>query len=200
MSGELLLVTGPPAVGKMTVGRALCARSDFRLFHNHHTIEPLIEVFGHGTPAFDVLNEEFRRRVVEEAARSGTRLVFTFVWAVDLEEDAAIVRALVRPYLDAGLPVSVLELTADLGTRLARNTGADRVAAKPSKADLVWSDAHVREIEQRWRMGTDPARASVADAVVAEVTATGGGHLRLDNDGLTADEAAVRALAWLDRR
>ncbi len=200
MSGELLLVTGPPAVGKMTVGRALCARSDFRLFHNHHTIEPLIEVFGHGTPAFDVLNEEFRRRVVEEAARSGTRLVFTFVWAVDLEEDAAIVRALVRPYLDAGLPVSVLELTADLDTRLARNTGADRVAAKPSKADLVWSDAHVREIEQRWRMGTDPARASVADAVVAEVTATGGGHLRLDNDGLTADEAAVRALAWLDRR
>ncbi|GAA0975875.1 hypothetical protein ENKNEFLB_03660 [Nocardioides aquaticus] len=200
MTGELLLVTGPPAVGKMTVGRALCARSDFRLFHNHHTIEPLIEVFGHGTPAFTVLNEEFRRRVVEEAARSGTRLVFTFVWAVDLEEDAVVVSALVRPYLDAGLPVSVLELTADLGTRLARNTGADRIAAKPSKADLAWSDAHVREIDQQWRMATDPDHPSAADAVIAAITATGGAHLRLDNTDLTADDAAVRALAWLDRR
>ncbi len=200
MTGELLLVTGPPAVGKMTVGRALCARSDFRLFHNHHTIEPLIEVFGHGTPAFDVLNEEFRRRVVEEAARAGTRLVFTFVWAVDLDEDAALVRALVRPYLDAGRPVSVLELVAGLDTRLARNSGPDRIAAKPSKADLTWSDAHVREIEQRWRMTTDPDRPSAADTVIAEITGTGGGHLRLDNDGLTAEQTAVRALAWLDRR
>ena len=37
---------GPPAVGKMTVARAVCATSDFRLFHNHHTIEPLHETFG----------------------------------------------------------------------------------------------------------------------------------------------------------
>ena len=35
---RLLLITGPPAVGKMTVGRAVAAQSDFRLFHNHHTI------------------------------------------------------------------------------------------------------------------------------------------------------------------
>lgn len=199
--GELLLVVGPPAVGKMTVGRAVCARSDFRLFHNHHTIEPLIEVFGHETPAFNVLNEEFRRRVVEEAARSGARLVFTFVWAVDLTEDADLVRALVRPYLGAGPRVSVLELRADLATRLLRNTGADRLAAKPSKADLVWSDAHVRDLEQRWRMGTAPEHPSVADATIAEITgASGGAHLRLDNTDLTAGQVAEQALAWLERR
>lgn len=194
MTGELLLVVGPPAVGKMTVGRAICAASDFRLFHNHHTIEPLIEVFGHGTPAFEVLNDEFRRRVVEEAARSGTRLVFTFVWAVDLDEDAAAVRRLVAPYRDAGLRISVVELLADLPTRLERNTGADRIAAKPSKRDLAWSDAHVRDLEERWRMSTDPDHPTVADAVIAEL---GGRHLRVDNTALTPDEVADRVLAWL---
>ena len=47
---RLLLIIGPPAVGKMTVGREIARRSSFRLFHNHHTIEPLVEVFDHGTP------------------------------------------------------------------------------------------------------------------------------------------------------
>jgi hypothetical protein len=192
--GELLLVIGPPAVGKMTVGRAIAARSDFRLFHNHHTIEPLLQIFGHGTPPFEVLNAEFRRRVIEEAAASGTRLVFTFVWAVDLEEDAAEVRRLVAPYVDAGLPVSFVELHAHLATRLVRNAHADRTDAKPSKRDLAWSDGHVRELEERYRMSTDPATPSPADAVLAEFP-----YLRLDNTELTPEEAAHAVLAWLGR-
>ncbi len=66
-SGELLVVIGPPAVGKMTVGRAISAASDFRLFHNHHFIEPLAEVFGFGHPGFERLKEAWRREVVEDA-------------------------------------------------------------------------------------------------------------------------------------
>ena len=130
-SGELVVVTGPPAVGKMTVGRAICAASDFRLFHNHHTIEPLAETFGFDSPAFELLKDEFRRRVIEEAARSGLRLVFTFVWPVDVEADADTVRALLAPYAERGLPVSFVELYADLETRLVRNTG--RTASPPSR-------------------------------------------------------------------
>ncbi len=76
---RLLVIFGPPAVGKMTVGREVAARSDFRLFHDHAVIEPLLEVFDHGTQAFDTLLHEFRIRVVEEAARCGTDLVSTFV-------------------------------------------------------------------------------------------------------------------------
>lgn len=195
MSGELLLVIGPPAVGKMTVGRAVCARSGFRLFHNHHTIEPLIEVFGHGTPAFDVLNDEFRLRVLQEAARTGTRLVFTFVWAVDLEADVEAVRTLVVP---RGRP-------SGLGRRAVRRPRhpagpqhrRDPAGGQAVQRDLVWSEGNVREMQQRWRMNTDPARPSVADAAIVELTSA---HLRLDNTALAPDQVAQRALAWLDRR
>lgn len=190
--GELVLVIGPPAVGKMTVGRAVCARSDFRLFHNHHTIEPLLEIFGFGTPSFNVLNDEFRRRVLEEAARAGLRLVFTFVWPVDVAGDAEVVRSYLAPYADRGLPVSFVELYAGLETRLVRNVQPDRIAAKPSKADLTWSDAHVREAEQL-RMNSDPAVPSPADEVLAAYR-----HLRLDNSALTPDVCAQRILAWLE--
>lgn len=190
--GELLVVIGPPAVGKMTVGRAIAAASDFRLFHNHHVIEPLAEVFGFDHPSFERLKEAWRREVVEEAAATGTRLVFTFVWPVDVAEDAEIVRRVIAPYVDRGLRVTFLELHAGLETRLVRNVQADRIAAKPSKSDLVWSDAHVREAD-RQRMNTDPEHPSPADALIAEH-----GHLRIDNTDLAPDEVAARVLATLD--
>jgi hypothetical protein len=190
--GELLLVTGPPAVGKMSVGRAVCDRSDFRLFHNHHTIEPLLEIFGHGTAPFNVLNSEFRRRVIEEAARAGTRLIFTFVWNVEDPEEADEVRDLVAPYASAGLRVSVVELYADLATRLQRNTGATRLDAKRSKRDLAWSDAHVRDLDAVHFMNTRADHPTPADNVLARFP-----HLRLDNTDLSPETVAERILTWL---
>jgi hypothetical protein len=193
VTGELLIVTGPPAVGKMTVGRALCERAGFRLFHNHHTIEPLLEIFGFGTPAFSTLNGEFRLRVIEEAAAAGIRLVFTFVWDVEDPAEGDEVRRLVAPYVDAELRVSVVELYADLATRLVRNTGASRIDAKRSKRDLAWSDAHVRELDATHVMNTDPDRPTAADRVLAGLP-----HLRLDNTDLSPEESAAAIVAWLD--
>jgi hypothetical protein len=193
--GELLLIMGPPAVGKMTVGRAVCARTGFRLFHNHHTIEPLLEIFGFGTPPLVTLNAEFRRRVIEEAAASGTRLIFTFVWNVEEQEEADYVLRLVAPYVEAGLRVSFVELYTDLATRLERNVGETRIADKRSKRDLAWSDAHVRELDASHVMNTRPDHPTAADEVLAEFA-----HLRLDNGDLTPEAAAAEIAAWLDAR
>lgn len=44
---KLLFLIGNAAVGKMTVGQELMKITNLRLFHNHMTIEPVIEVFGH---------------------------------------------------------------------------------------------------------------------------------------------------------
>ena len=188
-SGELLVLFGPPAVGKMTVGRAVCAASDFRLFHNHHTIEPLHEVFGQQSPAFRTLNGEFRRRVIEEAAAHGVRLVSTTVWNLAGESDGEYVRGLVAPYVDRGLPVRFVELYADLDTRLARNDGPDRLAAKPSKGDLAHSVAHIHEREATFTMNTVAGTPLPGDRVLADFP-----HLRLDTTDLSPAEAAARIL------
>ena len=42
---KLVLLTGDGAVGKMTVGQELAKITDLRLFHNHISIEPVLEVF-----------------------------------------------------------------------------------------------------------------------------------------------------------
>ena len=43
---DLVILIGSGAVGKMTVGQELVKITDFRLFHNHMMIEPVIEIFG----------------------------------------------------------------------------------------------------------------------------------------------------------
>jgi len=60
-SMELVVVFGPPAVGKMTVGREICLLTGFKLFHNHMTIEPVLDIFPYGSPQFSRLVSEFRR-------------------------------------------------------------------------------------------------------------------------------------------
>ena len=41
---KLLFLIGNGAVGKMTVGQELMKITDLRLFHNHMTTEPVIEI------------------------------------------------------------------------------------------------------------------------------------------------------------
>ena len=191
--GELLLIIGPPAVGKMTVGRAVSAWTDFRLFHNHHTVEPLLEVFGFGTDPFNTLNSEFRRRVIQEAAAADLKLIFTLVWNVEDPDDAEYVRRLIAPYVDAGLPVSFVELYAGLETRLVRNVHEERIDHKRSKRDLAWSDAHVREMDAAHVMNTRDDQPTPATDLLADFA-----HLRLDNSDLTPEQTATGIIAWLD--
>ncbi|HEX3222349.1 MAG TPA: AAA family ATPase [Nocardioides sp.] len=186
----LLLVFGPPAVGKMTVGRAICDLSGYRLFHNHATIEPLLDVFEFHTPQFQTLMGEFRQRVLEEAAAADVDLVFTLVWALDLAEDAHGIRRHLAPFVEAGRRVALVELCAGLDTRLERNRTELRLAEKKSKRDLAWSEDNVRALE-RYQMNTGVP--SPADEVIAEFP-----HLRIDNTDRPPEDVAAQVLGWLD--
>jgi hypothetical protein len=187
----LLFVFGPPAVGKMAVGRAIADASDFRLFHNHASIEPLLDVFDYGTPPFFRLLRELRRGILEEAAEADVNLVQTFVWALEDPEESALVSRYLAPFLARGRPVRFLELYADLDTRLARNGTPYRLSEKKSKRDLAWSDDNVRGME-RYQMNT--GTPSPADELIAAYP-----HLRIDNTHLSPEEVAAEVLAWLER-
>lgn len=185
----LLLIFGPPAVGKMTVGRAITRAGRFRLFHNHMTIEPLLETFGFGTPAFNTLNAEFRRRVLEEAASHGIDLVFSLVWALDCADDLRMMQSYVDIFEG---DVAFVELRAGLATRLERNRTAERLMHKASKRDVEWSDANVRELEDQWAM------TSAGGALLAAELLSRHPYLVLDTTDTAPADTAQRILSWLD--
>jgi hypothetical protein len=77
-----ILIYGPPAAGKLTVGSALAVSTGFKLFHNHLTVDCVRAVFDFGTIPFYRLVCKIRIDIIEEAARAGIKgLIFTFVYA-----------------------------------------------------------------------------------------------------------------------
>lgn len=188
---HLLCIIGPPAVGKMTVGREVCHLTGFRLFHNHMSIEPLLGVFDFDSPSFQRINTMVRREVIAESVRAGLPgLVFTVAVDFDGPRDAAALRELVAPVERAGQPVDVVELRAPQAVRLAREGGSDRMDHKRSKRDVEWARAHVVELESRARFTSDPERDG--DRLLP-----GHRHLRLENDHPDPRATAERIVAEL---
>jgi hypothetical protein len=75
---KLIILHGPPAVGKLAVARELAALTGFRLFHNHLTVDLVTSLFPFGTPAFIQLREQIWLAAFAEAARQDMSLIFTF--------------------------------------------------------------------------------------------------------------------------
>jgi hypothetical protein len=153
---ELVILFGPPAVGKMAVGMELERITGLRLFHNHVTIDPVLRFFEFGTPAFSRLVGEFRTRIFEEVAASDLPgLIFTFVWALEDARDRDFIDRTCEIFRARGAGVHFVELAASLDERLRRNETELRLAEKRPKRDLERSRANLLALEEGYRLNTD---------------------------------------------
>jgi len=147
---NFFLITGPPAVGKMTVAKALSERLDYKMLHNHDSIELALKFFFYGDAEFKKINEGVRTLVFETTAKSRelNGMIFTLVWAFDEQSDWDYVDRIKKIYQDEGWKFYIVELYADLNTRLERNVEPDRLAAKPSKRNIELSNQNLKETEE----------------------------------------------------
>ena len=183
----LVFIVGPPAVGKMTVGHALAARTGLRLFHNHHTIDLVLRFFAYGTPPFQRLVGEFRRRIFEEVAASDLPgLIFTYVWAFDDSRDAVAVEGYASHFHARGGRVVYVELEATQAERLRRNETEFRLAEKPFKRDLAASRLRLLEEDARYQLNSRGAFDQRPD------------YLRIETTDLPASTVAERIIAHFD--
>jgi hypothetical protein len=180
----LLFIIGPVAVGKMSVGYEVAARTGFRVFHNHLTIEPVVRFFEFGSPPFERLVGEFRRRLIEEVAASDLPgLIFTYVCAFDIPGDLATLEEYARPFRRRGGRVLYLELEASQQERLSRCEGALRLAEKPSRRDLAASRGALLDLDRRHRLNSAGEFDGHAD------------YLRIDNTNRSAEQVAAQVIA-----
>ena len=173
---RLLILCGAQAVGKMTVGQALAKITPLKLFHNHMSIEPVIQLFGsYNGAAVDRL----RRVVFEEFAKTDNYgMIFTYVWAFSEQADWDYVAWLRKVFEDAGGVVDIVELVAPQEVRLQRNRTENRLKEKPSKRDSDHAEGLIYRLEEKYRCVSEPGEIPYDN------------YLRLDNSQLSPEEAA----------
>lgn len=176
---KLIIVFGPPAVGKMTVGKAIAEKTGLKLLHNHMSIELVLNFFDFDEPGFDRLNSLIRNAILKEIAESEHKgAVFTYVWALDHQSDEDYLKPFMAHFEDKGGEVYFVELEADLDKRLIRNKHPDRLAAKASKRNLEQSERALLTHEKQYRFNSKEGEFA------------GKKHIKINNNTLSPEEVA----------
>lgn len=173
---KLLFIIGDAAVGKMTVGQELMKITDLRLFHNHMTIEPVIEIFGkYDGKTIDELREVIFRNF---AASDNYGMIFTLMMDFDMPsewEHLEHIQSIFRPY---GTEFYYVELIASQEIRLKRNGTENRLKSKASKRDIAVSNQRLIRDDKMHRC------VSYEGEIPFE------NYLRIDNSEKEPDEVA----------
>lgn len=173
---KLLFLIGNAAVGKMTVGQALTKITDLSLFHNHMTIEPVLEIF-------KKYNGEAVKRlrdvIFEEFAKSDCYgMIFTYMWAFDMQSDWDYIEHVKSIFAPHDAEVYYVELVAAQKVRLERNKTENRLACKPSKRNLEFSERLLLGADEKHRCESREGEIPFAN------------YIKIDNSDLAPETVA----------
>lgn len=137
----IIIITGAPASGKMTIGQELVKLTDYKLFFNHMSLDLVNKFFDFGTESFIRLDDLIRFAFFKEIAKSDLKgLVFTAAIAYDKPEDIEYTYQIVEIFKAQNAKVGLVSLDTKLEERLKRNKTANRLEHKPLKRDLEFSE------------------------------------------------------------
>ena len=169
---KLIVIHGPPGVGKLSVANAMSLLTCFKVFHNHLTIDCTKPVFDFGTDGFWRINVTLRREVIAEAARQNIDLIQTFVYANGTDDD--YFRELIAAAEDNGGDVHIVLLKCSNEERKKRIVDESRV--------------RLRKLTDAGSVDTTQERNDLLSPLPGRET------LVIDNSLLSPDEVAERVI------
>ena len=173
---KFLILVGCPAVGKMTVGRELTKITDFKLFHGHMILEPVLEIFGERNARAEL---QIRDIIFEDFAKSDKYgLIFTYVMAFDLQSEWDYIDHMFNIFRKQNGEVYFVELVAPQEIRLKRNMTESRLLAKPSKRDIEMSEKRLLGWEKEARCVSNDGEVMYEN------------YMKIDNSELSPDVVA----------
>jgi len=176
---KLIIIFGPHAVGKMTVGHELEKITDLKLFHNHMTIELVTPFFSYGTGTGRRLVNLFREEIFKEVAKSDMEgLIFTYIWAFNTKNDWNYINNVCKIFESKGGNVYFVELEADVEERIERNVSPHRLEHKPTKRKIENSEENIKNPMNKLRMNSKEGELKREN------------YTRIDNTKLSPDEVA----------
>lgn len=175
---KLVLLIGNTSVGKMTVGQELMNITNLKLFHNHMTIEPVIDIFGY-------FHSETIRRMREVVFQEFSKtdnygLIFTYMWAFDQQSDWDYIEYVTEIFKNKGADVYYIELVSPQETRLLRNTTENRLKNKSSKKDTNTSNQRLINDDKDYRCVSNEGEIKFNN------------YMKIDNSNTSAKDVAEK--------
>lgn len=180
MDKTLVIILGPHAVGKMTVGQELAKMTDLRLFHNHMSIELTIKLFERSEPEWQEFNQSIRQKVFELFAEGNFEgLIFTYMFAFDQQSEFDYILDIISLFESNGARCHVVELSADFDVRVERNRSENRLLNKESKRNIERSESEMCKTSSAYRLNSFDGEKLPFKS-----------YLKLDNTNIDPKEAA----------
>ena len=173
---KLLFIYGSPAVGKLTVANEIAARTGFKVFHNHLSIDCIEPIFEYGSKPFGRLVNLIRCETIREAARENVDLIYTFCYAKGPDDEH--IKKVSEIVEGSGGEVCFVLLRADRDELKRRVTEASR-----QKLGKIKTAELIDYYHEKYDLGSPvPERES----------------LTIDNTNVSAESAAQRIIAHYD--
>ena len=153
---NLVVITGPMAVGKMTVAEELKNRIGYNLMVNHDSIEVSDKIFGFATPSQKEFNQLIRKEAFKTSIKYNESMIFTVVTDFSDKNEFKYLNKLRRQFEKSGGKFYFIELFASTEERLKRNVTEERLQKKKSKQDIEWSNKNLVEGDTKYKLNTDP--------------------------------------------
>ncbi len=184
MNKTLVIIIGPHAVGKMTVGQELEKITGLKLFHNHMSIELARKLFGFSDPEYKILNQTIRETVFDLFAKGNFKgLIFTYMCDFDVQSEFDYLNDVINLFKSNGAKCHVVELCADFDERIERNKSENRLDHKESKRDIEFSEAEMRRTSERHRLNSYDGEKLPFES-----------YIKIDNTNLSAKKVAIKII------
>ena len=176
---NFIVIIGPQAVGKMTVGQELAKITGYKLLYNHMTIEMVRLIFDYDKEVFNKMNRVIREEVFKEFSKSNEKGII-FTGCFDFGKDFEIEKKQIDGWMSLFNESYVIELEASLEERLKRNKTPNRLEHKASKRDLKWSESDLLRSLEKHRLNSQPGEGEKIFK----------NYLKIENTNISAKETA----------
>lgn len=183
---KFILIFGPQASGKMTIGEKVSETLHLPLLYNHITLDAIWPFIGWNETTFN-LSEQLRFGIFDYISKDSQHegIIFTFVWNFDDQRDHEYIERIKEMFNKPHHELYFVELEAELEERLRRNETEHRLAMKPSKRNIEFSKRELTHSAERYRLNSLPGELTEKH------------YLRLDVTNVSAEDAAEEIVSWV---
>ena len=175
---RFILIFGPHAVGKTTVGKELARLTGMKLLSEHMTEELAEAYFERYTSAHKRLAQALNGQIIESVLKNQSNdLIFTYTWPLNVPTERDYVERITDKFRTAGAEIYYVELEAPLEERIRRNR------LKQETDNLEKSERQLKDAAARFRL----------NALKSEIGEKN--YTIIKNSGISAEDAAEQIIS-----